>query len=134
MLSLKILKNLASEAFALYLSISNIEYDSSDSMAYIEQLRKLENRCYRRYERRILRYACKDKYLNSLTSKYLLTNPNRNLDLSFLENVNLDVLVSKKIQNLPENGFSTKYRYSCGLSESLRAVPSHSKSLLYSLP
>lgn len=111
MLSLKILKNLANEAFALYLSISSIEYDSSDSMAYIERLRKLENRCYRRYERRILRYARKDKYLNGLTSKHLLTNPNRKFDLSFLENVNLDVLVSKRVQNFSEKAFSTRHRY-----------------------
>ncbi len=111
MLSLKILKNLASEAFSLYLSISSIEYDSSDSIAYIERLRKLENRSYRRYERRILRYASRDKYLNKLTSMYLLTNQNRNFNLSFLENVNLDVLASKIVQNLPQKNLSTKYRY-----------------------
>jgi hypothetical protein len=111
MLSLKKLKNLASEAFTLYLSISSIEYDSSDSMAYIERLRKLENRCYRRYQRRFDRYVCKDKYLNSLTSKYFLTNQHRNLDLSFLENVDLDILVSKRVQNLPEMGSQTKHRY-----------------------
>jgi hypothetical protein len=111
MLSLKILKKLTNEAFSLYLSISNIECDSSDSIAYKARLRVLENRCYRRYERRMLRYARKDEYLNSLTSKYLLTNPNRNLDLSFLEHVNLEVLVSKSVQNLPEKGFSTKSSY-----------------------
>lgn len=93
MYSLIKLKNMANEAFTLYLSISRIKHDSSDSMAYIERLKKLENRCYRRYQRRIDRYACKERMINNLTSMYFRTNQHRNIDLSFLENVNLDVAV-----------------------------------------